>query len=191
MSKRAISFSNSEIAISFWIVGFICTMVAMKLIWNLFVVAPLGEFILIMFLLIISAVFYFMGASWLAFIISKYNYNLLIDKITNPDYTGWIRFTRNKNIRFNIVKKGPLGQIKGMANGVKADIINRGDYTLTLPNGNRVLLKHDLLNNNINLNDNLGWKLIKKHFGMVGFKAWEKCLSDGKTLFKIDKGEKQ
>ena len=83
-----------------------------------------------------------------------------MDKITNPDYIGWIRATRSRQIRNHIFKKGPLGQTKGRANGVKADVINKGDYTLTLPNGNQAIIKSDLLSTNINLEHCVNWQMI-------------------------------
>ena len=183
---RAIGVTNAEISTSFWLIGLITFLVCFVVIWDIWKQAPLVEFIIVMFLLIISFVFFTMAWFWMNYVVSKLNLNLLIDRITNPDYIGWIRFTRSKGLRFNIVKTGPLGQTKGIANGAKADVINNGDYTVTLQNGNKAIIKSDLLTTNINLDQCVGWQLIKKHFGVIGYKAWEKCVDDKQTLFKIE-----
>lgn len=183
---RAIGVTNSEISTSFWLIGLITFLVSFVVIWDIWKQAPLVEFIIVMFLLIISFVFFTMAWFWMNYVVSKLNLNLLIDRITNPNYIGWIRFTRSKGLRFHIVKKGPLGQTKGIANETKADVINTGDYTVTLQNGNQAIIKSDLLATNINLDQCIGWQLIKKHFGVLGYKAWEKCKDDEQTLFKIE-----
>ena len=82
--------------------------------------------------------------------------------------------------------------MKGVANNTKADIINDGSYTVTLQNGNQAVLKNDLLSTNVNLDRVLGWNLISKHFaGLMGFKAWEKCADDGKTVFEVKDEEEE
>lgn len=169
---------------TFLIIGFILFFISFKIILDMWVQVPLVEFVLILFLLIIALVFFFMATIWPNYIITKYNLNLLVDRITNPNYIGWIRFTRSKGLRFAIVAKGPLGQTKGRANDAKADVINNGEYTVTLQNGNSAIIKSDLLSTNVNLERCVGWQLIKKHFGVFGFKAWEKAVDDEQTLFK-------
>lgn len=181
---RAISITNSEISTSFWIIGLILFFICFVIILDMWGQVPLLEFVLIMFLLAIALLFFSMAWIWPNYLISKYNLNLLIDKITNPNYIGWIRYTRSKGLRFHIVKKGPLGQTKGMANETKADVINDGEYTVTTQNGNQAIIKSDLLSINADLEKAIGWQLIKKHFGVIGYKAWEKCVDDDKTLFE-------
>jgi hypothetical protein len=116
--------------------------------------------------------------------ISKEGIQIFVDKITNPDWIGWLRFTRTKGLRTPIVKCGPLGQTKGMAYDEKADVINNGDYTITLQNGNKVIIKNDLLSSNINLDEVMGLNLIQKHHGMIGFDAYEYAADNNKLLFK-------
>lgn len=196
MSKRAISITNSEISSVFFIIGLMFTVVVCKMIYSLYVQIDIyanpglaGQFMFMIILLITGIIFYAISMGLPNYLISKYDLNIWVDKITNPDFIGWIRFTKSKMIRNHIVKKGPLGQQKGVAHGVKADIINNGDYTITLPNGNQAVIKCDLLSHNANLERAMGWELMKKHFGIIGFKAWEKACETDNLLFEVE-GEK-
>jgi len=187
--KRAMGITNQEVSISFWVVGFVCQLIVIVKIWGLFGQTGYIDFILMLFLLGVSSFFFLLSPTWINFLISKYELDLFINRITNPDFIGWIRFTKSKMCRIHIVKKGPLGQTMGLANDAKADIINQGDYTVTTPNGNQALVMMDMLSHNINLEKNVGWELINKHFGTLGFKACEKAMVDGKTLYPVKKGE--
>ena len=144
------------------------------------------EFMFLILLIVVGLFFSFFAMFWTNYLVSKYNLNLFIDKITNPDFIGWLRFTRTKKFRPQIVSNGPLGQMKGVASGQKADIINDGSYTVTLPNGNQAVIKSDLVSTNINLDRAVGWNLLNKHFGVFGFKAWEKAAKDKKTVFPVE-----
>ena len=183
--SRAINITNSEISMVLWIIGFIMQLVVIKQVWDLHLEFPgVIEFVMMLFLLPMASLFFFMSPAWINYLISKHNLFLWIDKITNPDYIGWVRATRSRQLRNHIVKKGPLGQTKGRANGVKADVINKGDYTLTLPNGNQAIIKNDLLSTNVNLEHCMHWQMVKKHHGLVGYNAWAKALSDGELTFE-------
>ncbi len=185
---RAIGVTNSEISIILFILGFIMQLVAIKYIWSLLVTYHgVIEFVLLIFLLPLACFFFFLSPFWINYMISKNDAFLWVDKITNPDFIGWIRCTRSKGIRTPIVRKGPLGQTKGVANGVKANVMNLGDYTVTLPNGNQAIFVHDMLHSNINLEENEAWDLIQKHHKLIGFNAWERAVDAGETLFDMDK----
>lgn len=186
---RAISVTNSEISVIFFIFGLILSIMILKIIMDMWVQVPLMEFILIIFLLIISLIFYFIAMAWTNYLITKYKLNPFIDRVTNPNYEIWLRFTKDRTFAPQIVMKGPLGQNKGLAHGEKADIINRGDFPITLLNGNRAVIKYDLLSHNVNLDHVVGWQLIKKKHGMLGYDAYAKAIEEDRTLFKLE--EKQ
>jgi len=186
--KRAITMTNSEISAIIWVISLVFGVVALFVIFSM--VKPVlnnpgvyGTFMLISTMVVMSLIFGFSSMALPNYMISKHNLNLFIDRISNPDYIGWIRFTRNKKVSFQIVKTGPLGQTKGMASGLKADVINNGDYTITTTNGNQAILVSDLLSTNINLDNALGWNLIKKHHGLIGFRAWERAAKDDEVVF--------
>jgi hypothetical protein len=143
-----------------------------------------SAFMVIMMLFFMNIIFSFASMALPNYLISKYNLNILIDRVKNPDFVGWIRFTRTKRLCFQMVKNGPIGQTKGIANGEKADCINDGSYTVITPCGNQAIIKSDLLSHNINLDRAVGWNLISKHFGLIGFRAWEKAEEDGKLVYK-------
>lgn len=183
---RAINMTNSEISMVLWLVGFIMQLVCIKIIWNMFSEYPGHiEFVLLLFILPMASLFFFMAPAWINYLVSKFNLNLFIDRITNPDWIGWLRFTQSKSFRPQIVKRGPLGQTMGVTHGVKADVINQGDYTVTLANGNQAIITHDFLSNNINLEQNANWELIKKHHFLIGFSAWESALDRRQMLHDI------
>ncbi|MBE3095361.1 MAG: hypothetical protein IMZ52_10055 [Actinobacteria bacterium] len=189
MSKRAIRISNSEISAVIWLMSLLFTVIALVCLYNM--VKPalkdpgiMSLFMLITMMLLMSIIFSLASMAMPNYQISKHNLNLLIDRITNPDFMGWIRFTRNKKILFQIVKNGPLGQTKGLAHGEKADVNNDGSYTVITPSGNQAIIVNDLSSHNINMDRAMGWNLIHKHFGIVGFRAWEKAAEDKKLIYK-------
>lgn len=184
---RAIGVTNSEISIVLWIVSFAIQLIAIKYVWSLLLEYPgIIDFFILIFLLPFSLFMSFMAVFWTNYLISKYDLFLFTDKITNPDFIGWLRFTRSKGCRPAIVRKGPLGEVKGVANGVKASAINKGDYTVTLPNGNQCIIVHDMCHTNMNLEQNEGWEMIQRHHGLIGFSAWERAVDEGETLFDMD-----
>jgi len=185
---RAIGITNCEISMILWIISFIIQMIAIKYVWSLLIEYPgILEFFILIFLLPMGLFMSFMSVFWINYIISKNDAFLWIDKITNPNFIGWIRVTRSKGVRTPIVRKGPLGQTKGVANGVKANSMNQGDFTLTLPNGNQAIIVHDMMHSNINLEENEGWDMIQKHHKLIGFNAWERAVDEGETIFDMDK----
>lgn len=191
--KRAITLTNSEISTIIWVLSLLFAVIAVVIMFNMIKPAwansgVRGGFMLAITLIVMSLLFGFGSMALPNYLISKHNLNLFIDRISNPDYIGWIRFTRNKKVSFQIVKTGPLGQTKGMAAGNKADVINTGEYTITTTNGNQAILVSDLLSTNINLTNAMGWNLIKKHFGLVGYRAYEKAIKDKEVVFN-DEGE--
>lgn len=193
--KRAFTATNSEVSMMFWMIGLILiikTIIDLFDMHNQVVAKNPGlalTFMVIIFFIGMATFFSFLAMAIPNYQISKNNLNILIDRITNPDYIGWIRFTRTKRLQFQLVKNGPLGQTKGMANGEKADVINDGSYTVITPCGNQAILVSDLLSHNINLERAVGWSLIHKHFGFLGFRAWEKAIEQGKILFKALRGK--
>lgn len=189
--SRAYNVTLSEISAVFWIIALVVFLWVLRDLWGMYVQVEVGnpalamQFLFLISLIGIGIFFTLISMALPNNAISKYNLNILIDKISNPDYIGWIRFTRNKKLTLQTVKCGPLGQTKGIANDLKADVINDGTYTVTTPIGNQAILVSDQLNTNINLQDVIGWDLIKKHFGVFGYNAWAKCVEEGKTILPL------
>jgi hypothetical protein len=182
--KRAITMTNSEISAVLWIMGVLFAGFGIRSLVNLHnKLVPVNpglafDCILMVFLMLIGIFFFGFALFWINYLITKYDLNLFIDRITNPDFIGWLRFTKSKGFRSPIVRKKPLGYTEGEASGHKAGVVNNGDYTVTLPNGNQAIIKSDLLSININLEKNIGWHFYQKHFGFIGFNAWEQYLKD-------------
>lgn len=194
MGKRAYNFTNSEISSVMYGIGILIIIVGLFQLYNLFTQAIIANnlglansFMFIIVLVLIGCFFSFISMAIPNYMISKYNLNIFIDKISNPDYKGWLRFTRNHKFLPRTVNTGPLGQTKGMANGKKADVIDSGKYTVTLENGNQCIIVTDFLSNNIDMDNVIAWNLIKKHFGVVGFNAYELAYKDEKLIFKDKK----
>lgn len=173
---KAITFTTQEMAISFWCISLIFALVMIDQ-------TNMGAtWIFFMFMILF---FSFLSVAWLCYLFSKYTLNAFTDRI-HHDYETWIRCDKTGMFTLQIVKKGSLGLSKGVAHGVKAAIINRGDTNYSLPNGNRVLLKFDALSHNINLDEAIGWQLIHKKWELLGYNAYEKAEADRKTLIKIE-----
>ena len=196
MSKRAYGVTTSEISSVMWAIGFIVVMFAIKNLVSLQAqIAPINPGISLTIgfsigLIAIGLFFSFISMGLPNYVISKWNLNIFVDKITNPDFIGWCRLTRDRGVRFHTVKTGVHGKTDGVVNDEKASVINNGDYTVTAPNGNKIIFCHDMISQNENLEENVGWNLINKHYGIIGYKAYEKAVQMKQLLFSDDE-EKQ
>lgn len=190
MGKRPYSVTNSEMSITLWGIGVLILLVVILNINGMRTQVQYtnpqlaGTFSFMIGLCIISMFFGLIGVSIPNYQITKYNLNPFMDRITNEDWIAWIRFTRDKRLVIHTVKKSSMGRTKGVVHGKKATVINNGDYTITLPNGNQAICVSDLISQNINLDENVGWNLVYKHFGgLIGFKAYEKAVDSKNLLF--------
>lgn len=189
-TKRAYSVTNSEMSAVLWGISVFVLLMVVIQINGMRVQVAVGNpglaasFSFMMSLIVISVFFSLISMVIPNYQISKYNLNVLIDRITNDDWIGWIRFSRDKRLLFHTVKKDSMGRTKGVVHGKKATVVNWGDYTVTGPNGNKLICVSDLISQNDNLEENVGWNLVHKHFGgVIGYKAYEKALDSGEMLF--------
>lgn len=167
---RPFTITTQEMSAVTWIIGFSIFFVTIMNIR--------GFPVEIIIIYLISA--FVMGAAMFQpnWMITKYNLNMIIDKMTNPNYEGWIRVTTNKKVYFKIVEAGPLGQTKGIMSGDPADVINKGDYTVAFQNGNHAILVNDSMSVNANLEEELGWKLMHKKYGVFGYEAYRRAAKE-------------
>lgn len=181
-SKRPFKFTTQEIATVFWIIGLFIILIFFYVCYD-----PLYSVFVIdvqmLFFFIIGVFFMFLGYAFPNYQISKWDCNIFMDKL-EPGWEAWLRTTKSRRFAPQPVQTGPLGQMKGLVSGHKADIINRGDFPVTLRNGNQAVIKYDLMSHNINLNEAVGWKLMARKWGFLGANAFKRCLSDGKTVKK-------
>lgn len=192
MKKRAITITTPEISTLFFAIGFLLMIFMVRNILNMHSYAMtsgqlnLASSLLTQVMIVFIMFFFFIIAvGFPVYQIVKNNLFVITDRITNPDWMGWFGFNRNKRWYPQLVNIGSLGKTMGLMNGEKADVINFGDYTVTLPNGNQVLVVNDMLSTNINLDIALGWNLIRKHYGVVGYQAYEMAAQQGKLMFDI------
>jgi len=139
-----------------------------------------------MILYLISVSIMMMGVVLPNYAITKYDLNVEIDPMRNPNYEIVYRITKNKKIFRRLQQTGPLGQVKGLVAGYNSDIINTGSYTITLQNGNHAIISPDVMSTNANLDEELGWKLIRKKHGVFGFNAYRKALVENEIENKED-----
>lgn len=118
--------------------------------------------------------------------ITKYDLNFEIDPMRNPNYECVYRITKNKKLFRRLEQTGPLGQVKGLVSGYNADKINTGSYTITTQNGNHAILSPDVMSVNANLDEELGWKLVKRKHFVFGFNAYRKALVENKIENRED-----
>jgi len=195
MKKRAISITTPEVATIFFGIATLLMFFAISQILNMNSWASLNgmqslsaSLITVVLILFVMFLFFLLSVGFPVYQIVKNNLFIFIDRISNPDYMGWFGFNRNKKFYPQIVRVGSFGNTEGIMNDDDADAINDGRYTVTTTNGNQSIIVNDMLSSNIDLNNAVGWTLLKKHFGVIGFKAYELAVSEGKTLFKpVDK----
>jgi hypothetical protein len=190
VSKRPFKFTTQEIATVFWCIGLLIFIVIFETSHEIITIEDktFSAFIIgdQMILFIGVGIFFTALAYTLpCYAISKWNLNVYIDKM-EQGWTAWLRFTKSRIFAPQVVRTGPLGQQKGLVEGYKADIINRGDFPVTLQNGNHAVIKYDLMSHNVNLNEAVGWTLTVHKWGWLGSAAYKRCLNDGQTL-KSDK----
>ena len=193
MKKRAIAITTPEISAVFFGIGTLLMVFGISQLLTIQKwaningqVALAGTVITIIIILFLMYFMFLIAVAFPSYQIIKNNLFILIDRISNPDFIGWFGFNRNKKFYPQIVDIGSFGNTKGIMNNENADVINDGEYTVTTTNGNQAIIVNDMLSNNIDLNNAVGWNLIKKHFGVFGFKAYELCMTEGKTLFPVE-----
>jgi len=180
VSKRPFKITSQEIATIMWCIGLFIIMMTFYMSYD----AQFNQFIVDMsmiFFFAIGLMFTFIGYAFPCYQISKWDCNIYMDKL-EVGWEGWLRFTKSRKFAPQCVRTGPLGQEKGLVSGHKADIINRGDFPITLRNGNHAVIKYDLMSHNINLIEALGWELISRKYGLLGANGYRKCLADEKTI---------
>jgi hypothetical protein len=188
-SKRPFKFTTQEIATVFWCIGLFVITIFFYMSYD-----PLyGVFIIqlqMLLFLLIGLFFMFLGFAFPCYQISKWNCNPYMDKL-EQGWDIWLRTSKSRKYSAQCVQTGPLGQMKGLVSGHKADIINRGDFPVTLQNGNHAVIKYDLMSHNVNFNEAIGWRLISRKYGFIGVNAFRRCISDGKTVKKESWFEKR
>jgi len=167
---RPFSVTTQEMSAAIWVTGFVI----------FFITIINDPYFPVMYTLLFLICSFFMACSMVVpnYAITKYNLNMLIDRMTNPNYENWIRVTKNKKLFLRIVETGPLGQSKGVVSGYNADIINKGNYTVTFQNGNHAIIAPDVMSTNADLEEEIGWKLVKKKHGFIGFDAYRKAIRE-------------
>lgn len=194
MKKRAIAITTPEISTVFFGIGTLLMIFGISQLLKIHEWASFngqfelsGTIITTIIVLFIMYFFFLIAVAFPVYQIVKNNLFIFMDRISNPDYIGWFGFNRNKKFYPQIVSIGSFGNTKGIMNSENADVINDGEYTVTTTNGNQAIVVNDMLSNNIDMDNAVGWNLIKKHFGVIGFKAWELCMSKGETMFPVEK----
>ena len=132
-----------------------------------------------------------MALGWILYLISHNRLSPFINRISPEDEVVWLRITKNNMFAPQVVKKGVYGQTKGVIHGKKADVIDKGDYTVNLINGNKAIIVMDMLSHNVNLEHAAAWKKIfdKNNVGSAK-EAYEKTKTKKKLRFTLKpKGE--
>jgi len=189
VSKRPFKWTTQETASVFWAIGFGVLMVFLWVSYDPYY----GIFVVIQPMLLflgVSVFFFFLAFFYPCYQISRWDCNIFMDKM-EPGWSGWLRTTKSRIFAPQCVKTGPLGQMKGLVEGYKADIINRGDFPVRLRNGNHAVFKYDLMSHNINLNECIGWKMMVRKWGFLGTNAFKRCYSEGKTVKKKEETKKK
>jgi len=139
-------------------------------------------------LAIASIVMTLSAVCWILYLISYNRLSPLINRVRPETEEVWVRVTKSNMLSFQVVKKGVYGQTKGVMQGKKADVIDKGDFTVNLINGNKAILVHDMMSHNINLKHAIGWKRIfKKNKVSSGEDAYQKS----KKVLKFRKKPKE
>ena len=150
----------------------------------LFIVFAGPTHIFVKIMIIASIIMTIMALGWILYLISYNHLSPLINRIRPEDEVVWVRVTKNNNLTFQVARKGVYGQTKGVIHRKKADVIDKGDFTINCINGNKAILVHDMMSHNINLKHAIAWKKIfnKENVG-TGEEAYRKNKSSKKIRF--------
>jgi len=126
--------------------------------------------------LVIASIFLTMMAiCWVNYLISYNHLGPLINRINRENQIVWVRVTKGKILTFQVAKKGVYGQTKGVMHNKKADVINKGDYTVQAINGNPAIFVNDSSSHNLNLDHGLAWmNIFRKEKVSSGKAAYSK-----------------
>jgi len=191
--KRPIGFTSGEISASFYVVGFLIGIIG---VWRINDMRtdfaqyqqylPLANALsFVMFMVIVAFVFMMASMLWTNLIVGKYNLWPLSDKVKG-DFTTELSVGANNRVEVILSPVGPVGITMGYKDGNKIDHIDFGDSNLIWPNGNKVLISPDLFSRNLNIDNAIGWTLMKQHFGMVGFDLYNHALKNNEVLVNVD-----
>lgn len=144
---------HQTVSMSIYVVGM------MFLIWV--IMGPTEEIVKV--LVFVGIVFTLMGIIWINYLVSANRLQPLINRIKPETHDVWVRFTKNNLLTFQVVKKGVYGQTKGIMQGKKADVVDRGDFPIRLINGNTGIIINDMMSHNVNLDHAVAWKKIYKN----------------------------
>ena len=135
-----------------------------------------GMHIIPIFLIIISIVLTLFALVWILYLISYNRLGSLINRISPTNEVVWVRITKDKQLVFQVSKKGVYGQTKSVTYGKKSDVIDKGDFPIRLLNGNNAILTYDKLSHNVNADEAVAWKqLYKQHNVQSGEEAYTKA----------------
>ena len=118
---------------------------------------------LLAFLIIMAIGLYIFGDLFLCWQITKNDCIPQIDRTPSNKET-MVLITLTKDLRIINTEKGPEGKREFMFNKTPATVINKGDYNIRLPNGNRAFLAHEGHDENIHPAETIyAEKLANKH----------------------------
>jgi hypothetical protein len=174
-------FGVLETAVSIYLLGlmFFIIMILMTM--------PL-IYIVILFM---GIIFTLSGLIYACYAVARNKLRPLIDKC-KPNETVWFRFTKDRLFYPQIVPKGPYGQTKGVINGVPADVVDDGDFSVRAINGNPGIIMYDMMNTAVDLKKSVGRKqMAKKYKIRNGIEGYQKAKEQGEVMFPHErKGEK-
>ena len=132
--------------------------------------------IFVKIMIIASIIMTLMALAWILYLISYNRLSPLINRIRPEEEIVWVRVTKNNMLTFQVAKKGVYGQTKGIVHRKKADVIDKGDFTINLINGNKAIIVHDMMSHNVNLKNAIAWRKIfdKENVGS-GEEAYRKA----------------
>jgi hypothetical protein len=159
IGQQSVTTSIYMIGVFFFVLSFIYPM---PIIIQLFIIIGI-------FLTIFSLI-------WINYIISYNQLGPLINRIRPDKGIVWVHITKDKLLTFKVAKKGVYGQTQGIMGTKKADVINKGDFPISLICGTKAILTWEKMSHNINPAHAVAWKrLFKKYDVISGEDAYRKA----------------
>jgi len=127
-------------------------------------------------MVICNIIFTLFALVWILYLVSVNQLQPAINKVDPEKKEIWVEFSESGLFTLKIADKDAHGRSKGIQSKQKADIINRGKFTVRFRNGNTGIIVFDKMSKAVDPKEAIAWtKIFKKIKVRSGKEAYEKA----------------
>jgi len=127
-------------------------------------------------MVICSIIFTMAALGWILYLISANSIQPAINKVDPEKQEIWVEFNEKGLFTLKIAEKDAHGRSKGVQAKQKADIIDKGNFTVKFRNGNTGIIVFNKMSKAVDPEEAVAWTKIFKKLGVrSGRDAYEKA----------------